>query len=164
MTDHRKGFCAVYQPEDGTSHWQPLPSVGHIISKVTPYNTPYDDFSMGIQVLEPGASIRKHAHERQHEVLFCYTGSGWAEVDGVRHDVKPETLLLMGRGVQHTVHNTGETQMRILWFISPAGLEDWFAAIGRPRQTGEALPEPFPRPENVRDVQDRMRFVRPDGE
>jgi len=163
MTDFRKGHCAVLGPEDGESFWQPLPSTGHIINKVTPYNSPYDDFAMGIQVLEPGAHIREHAHERSHEVLFCYTGTGWAEIDGVRHDVKPETLLLMGRGVQHTVHNTGDTQMRILWFISPAGLEDWFRALGRPRKPGEPLPAPFGRPEDIHAIQDQQRFVRPEG-
>lgn len=164
MGDFRKGFSAVVQPEEGESHWQPLPSVGHVISKITPYNSPHDDFAMGIQVLEPGASIRKHAHERQREILFCYAGTGWAELDGMRHEMRPETTLLLGRGVQHTVHNTGETQMRILWMISPAGLEDWFAAIGRPRAAGEALPAPFPRPEDVRAIQDRQRFLRPEGE
>jgi quercetin dioxygenase-like cupin family protein len=164
MTDFRKGHSAVLQPEDGESFWQPLPSTGHVVAKITPYTSPYDDFSMGIQVLEPGASIRKHAHERQHEVLFCYAGTGWAEIDGVRHEVQPETMMLMGRGVQHTVHNTGATQMRILWFISPAGLEDWFKAIGRPRAPGAPLPAPFPRPDDVREIQDRQRFVRPDNE
>jgi hypothetical protein len=43
----------------------------------------------------------------------------------------------------------------------PPGLEDWFNAIGRPRQPGEPMPEPFPRPENVAEVQERMRFVPP---
>ena len=164
MDDFRKGYSAVLQPEDGQSFWQPLPSVGHVINKITPYSSPHDDFSMGIQVLEPGASIRKHAHERCREVLFCYSGSGWAEIDGVRHAVQPETMMLLGRGVQHTVHNTGDTQMRILWMISPAGLEDWFKALGRPRAAGQALPAPFQRPADVRAIQDQQRFVRPDAE
>ena len=77
--------------------WQPLPSTGYIVNKLTPYNTPYDNFSLGIQVLEPGAHIRRHAHERQHEVLFCYAGEGWAEVGDQRHDVRPETTILIGR-------------------------------------------------------------------
>jgi hypothetical protein len=28
--------------------------------------------------------------------------------------------------------------MRLLWMIAPAGLEDWFCAIGRPRRPGDA--------------------------
>lgn len=33
--------------------------------------------SRGIQVLESGAFIRRHAHERQHEARFCCAGEGW---------------------------------------------------------------------------------------
>jgi quercetin dioxygenase-like cupin family protein len=53
-------------------------------------------------------------------VLFCYAGEGWAEVDGQRHEVRPETTLLIGRAAWHTVQNTGSTQMRLLWMIAPA--------------------------------------------
>ena len=50
--------------------------------------------------------------------------------------------------------------MRLLWMIAPAGLEDWFRAIGRPRQPGEVMPPPFQRPADVAEVQARMRFIR----
>jgi len=155
-----KGCVVVVGPEEGDSHWQPLPSRGYITSKLTPYNTPYDSFSLGIQVLEPGAHIRRHAHERQHEVLFCYAGEGWAEVDGERYEMRPETTVLIGRAMQHTVHNTGAVPMRMMWMIAPAGLEDWFRAIGRPRRPGEALPAAFERPADVAEIQARMRFIR----
>ena len=55
-----------------------MPSTGFVTNKINPYNSPYDSFSTGIQVLEPGAHIRRHAHERQHELLFCYAGHGRA--------------------------------------------------------------------------------------
>ena len=160
MSEFTKGDVVVLGPDEGESLWQPLPSVGYITSKLTPYNTPYDNFAMGIQVLEPGAHIRRHGHERQHEVLFCYAGEGWAEVGDQRYAMKPETMILIGRGVLHKVQNTGAEQMRMLWFISPAGLEDWFRAIGRPRKPGEATPEPFERPADVAEIQARQRFVR----
>jgi mannose-6-phosphate isomerase-like protein (cupin superfamily) len=158
-----KDGILVLQPDEGEGHWQPLPSTGYIISKVTPDNSPYDNFSTGIQVLEPGAHIRRHAHARAHEFLFCYAGSGYAELDDTRHEVMPETLMMIGRGVQHTVFNTCDTQMRLLWFISPAGLEEWFRAIGRPRTPGEATPAAFERPADVAAIQDRLYFVRPTG-
>jgi mannose-6-phosphate isomerase-like protein (cupin superfamily) len=160
MSRFASGSVVVLGPEEGKSFWQPLPSTGYVVNKLTPYNTPYDSFSLGIQVLEPGAHIRRHAHERQHEVLFCYAGEGWAEVGEQRYEVRPETTILIGRAVQHTVHNTGSGQMRLLWMIAPAGLEDWFRAIGRPRRPGDAMPAPFERPADVEKVQARMRFVR----
>jgi hypothetical protein len=64
--------------------------------------------------------------------------------------------------LQHKVTNTGTSQMRLLWPIAPAGLEDWFRAIGRPRRPGEPLPAPFDRPSNVEMIQAQQRFIRPD--
>ncbi len=111
-------------------------------------------------MLEPGAHIRRHAHERQHEVLFCYAGEGWAEVDGQRYEVRPETTMLIGRARGTRCRTPGRGQMRLLWMIAPAGLEDWFRAIGRPRRAGEPMPAPFERPADVAEVQSRMRFIR----
>jgi mannose-6-phosphate isomerase-like protein (cupin superfamily) len=162
--DYAKGTVIVRQPEDGMSFWQPLPSTGYVINKINPYNSPYDTFSTGLQVLEPGAHIRRHAHERSHELLFCYQGVGQADIDGQLHEIQPETMILIGRGLQHKVTNTGTERMRLLWFITPAGLEDWFAALGRPRHVGEPLPAPFDRPSNVEMIQSQQRFVRPDDE
>lgn len=162
MTDFKKGPAIVLQPDDGEAHWQPLPSTGYIVSKITPYNSPYDGLSVGIQVLEPGTHVRQHAHERAHEMLFIYRGTGYAELDGERHDLCEGTLIMIGRAVQHVVHNTGDTQMKLLWMISPPGLEDWFRAIGKPKHPGDEIPEPFDRPDDVQAIQDQQRFIRPE--
>ena len=63
MSDFAKGPVIALGPEDGESFWQPLPSTGYVINKINPYNAPYDSFSTGLQILEPGAHIRRHAHE-----------------------------------------------------------------------------------------------------
>ena len=162
MSSFAKGSVIVLGPEDGESWWQPLPSRGYIINKLSPYNSPYDGFSIGIQVLEPGAHIRRHGHERSHEILVCIRGSGTAEIDGQTYDVREETMMLIGRGLQHKVTNTGAGQMRLIWFISPPGLEDWFRALGRPRKPGEPLPQPFERPTNIRAIQAQQRFIASD--
>src|ERR1700730_10770525 len=117
MSDYAKGAVIALDPEDGESLWQPLPSTGYVINKINPYNSPYDGFSAGLQVLEPGAHIRRHGHERSHELLFCIRGTGSAEIDGKTYDVREETLMLIGRGLQHKVTNTGTDQMRLMWFI-----------------------------------------------
>ena len=91
MSDHAKGIVIALGAEDGELFWQPRPSTGYVINKINPYNSPYDAFSTGIQVLEPGAHIRRHAHERQHELLFCYRGTGQADIEGQLLDVGPES-------------------------------------------------------------------------
>ena len=164
MTEYSKGHAIVLKPEEGESFWQPKPSTGYITSMVTPYNSPYDGFASGIQVLEPGGSVKMHAHERGHELIFVYEGEGYAIVDEERHELSKGSMMVMGRRVQHFVENTGDSQMRMMWVIFPPGLEDWFRAIGKPRTPGEPAPSPFDRPADVAHIQDQQRFVRPDGD
>jgi len=160
MNDYQQGITIVLKPEDGEAIWQPKPSTGFIVNKLNPYNSPCDNFSAGLQILEPGAHIRRHAHERQHEVLFCYRGEGYTEIGETRHALSEESMMLIGRGVQHKVVNTGEVQMRLLWIISPPGLEDWFRALGRPKQPGDTEAPVFERPGNIAEIEARQRFIR----
>lgn len=149
-------------PEEGTSFWQPMPSRGYATVKSSPWDTPHNHFATGIQVLEPGASIREHAHQRNDEILFVYRGTGIARLDGEEHKLEEGTMMVLGRHRQHEVINTGEEQMKIFWVFVPPGLENWFATIGKPRTPGEPMPEPFDRPEDVGAVQDALGFQRPD--
>ena len=160
MSDFEQGITLVLGPEDGEAIWQPKPSTGFIVNKINPYNSPFDSFSTGLQILEPGAHIRRHAHERQHEILFCYRGEGYAEIGEDRHELAEESMMLIGRGVQHKVVNTGTGQMRLLWIISPPGLEDWFRALGRLKQPGDSGAPVFERPANIAEIEKQQRFVR----
>jgi mannose-6-phosphate isomerase-like protein (cupin superfamily) len=154
-----KGVALFVGPEEGASYWQPKPSTGYVTVKLSPYNSPNDLISAGVQVLEPGASVRRHGHERANEILFVYEGTGKAEIDGERHRLAPGATLMVGRHVQHYVENDGQVPLKMFWAIMPSGLEDWFKAIGRPRRPGESAPAPFDRPQNVGDIQKQMRFV-----
>ncbi|HZQ75622.1 MAG TPA: cupin domain-containing protein [Burkholderiales bacterium] len=156
---NEKGVALALGPEEGESFWQPQPSNGYVTVKVSPWNSPHDLVSAGVQVLEPGASVRRHAHERSSEILFVYEGEGKAEVDGVWHRVSQGSTIMVGRYVQHYVENDGSKPLKLFWAILPSGLEDWFKALGRPRTPGEPRPAPFDRPEDLEDVKRRMRFV-----
>jgi quercetin dioxygenase-like cupin family protein len=154
-----KGVALAVGPDEGDSYWQPRPSTGYVTVKISPYNSPNDLISAGVQVLEPGASVRRHAHERANEILFVYEGEGRAEIDGAWHRVRQGSTFMVGRYVQHTVENDGTVPLKIFWAIMPAGLEDWFRALGQPRNPGEPAPAPFDRPVDVEDIRRRMRFV-----
>lgn len=153
--------AVVIGPDEGQSLWQPLPSRGYVTVKLTPQNTPYDDFSSGIQVLPPGCHVREHGHRQNHELIFIYEGMGTVTIDGKTTPLMPGSTVLFGRYARHRIDNTGSTDMKLFWVFTPPGLEDWFSAIGRPRSAGEPMPAPFERPQNVQAVQDRMRFLPP---
>lgn len=154
-------FAAVVGPDEGESLWQPLPSRGYVTVKLTPANTPYDNFSSGIQVLPPGCHVRDHGHRQNHELIFIHQGTGVCTIESRTYPVAPGTTILFGRNAVHRIENTGTVDLQLFWVFFPPGLEDWFRAISRVRAPGETMPEAFPRPENVGEIQERMRFVVP---
>ncbi len=154
-------WWAVIGPDDGDSHWQPLPSRGYVTMKLTPETMPYDSFTSGVQILPPGCHVREHGHKQNHELVFVYEGSGEVEIEGHTYQATKGTTVLFGRYARHVITNTGEVDMAMFWVFMPPGLEHWFRGIGRPRQAGEAMPAAFPRPDNVDDLMEQQRFVPP---
>jgi quercetin dioxygenase-like cupin family protein len=153
--------AVVVGPDEGESLWQPLPSRGYATVKLTPDNSPYDTFSAGVQVLPPGCHVRDHGHRRNHELIFVHAGRGVCSIEDRRYEAVPGTTVLFGRQAVHRIDNTGDVDMTLFWVFFPPGLEDWFRAIGRPRRAGEPMPDAFPRPDHVAEIQERMRFVVP---
>jgi quercetin dioxygenase-like cupin family protein len=151
MTDTHSahGKAVVMQPEEGASWWQPVPANGYAHAKLTPDRTGFDGLSMGYQTIAPHSRVREHSHGGQIELQICFRGSGHVMVDGERHELRPGTACFLGYDVKHEIVNDGDDALVMLWVIAPAGLEDFFAAIGRPRRPGEAAPDPFPRPADV---------------
>jgi quercetin dioxygenase-like cupin family protein len=149
-TETARGRSAVIQPTEGTSFWQPVPANGHADPKLTPANTRYDGLSMGYQTIAPRSRVREHAHGDQIELQICFSGRGRVVVDGVSHPLVPGTACFLGSDVKHEIINETDDELVMLWLVSPAGLENFFKAIGRPRTPGEPAPAPFARPENER--------------
>lgn len=153
--------AVVVPPEAGESYWQPLPSRGYVTVNLSPANMPFDTFTSGIQVLPPGCHVRDHGHRQNHELIFVYEGRGEVRIDDDVYPVEPGSTVLFGRYAVHRISNTGDQDLKLFWVFFPPGLEDWFRAIGRPRSPDEPMPAPFPRPDGVAAIQERMRFVVP---
>lgn len=154
--DTVRGHAVVVQPGEGPSYWQPVPASGHVDPALTPEGTRFDGLSLGYQTIAPGGRVREHSHAEQVEVQVCFMGRGRAVVDGVRHPLVPGTACFVGTDVKHEIVNEGPEELVMLWIISPAGLEDFFERIGRPRRPGEPAPEPFARPADVIAVERAM--------
>ena len=151
-----RGRAVVMQPGDGPSYWQPVPANGHADPALFPANTGFDALSMGFQTVPPGARIREHSHGDQVELQICFRGRGHVMVDGTAHALVPGTACFLGHDVKHEIVNEGPDDLVMLWIVSPAGLERFFAAIGRPRADGEPTPAPFERPADVAEIERRM--------
>lgn len=165
MVDKEQGAAFVVQPGEGQSFWQPVPANGYAEVLVSKRNDPsIGDFSAGIQVIAPGSHIREHQHGTEQEVLFFFEGTGKVLVNGVEHPVQPGTMVYAGHQNAHKIINDTEDDLKMMWMLLPGGLEDFFEAIGRPRAAGEAAPEPFPRPDNVAEIEAQTVFAALDKE
>jgi quercetin dioxygenase-like cupin family protein len=157
-----RGEILVVQPGSEESYWQPLPANGSITTLIAPHLVPMvHKLSMGTQTLPPGGYVREHAHVRQEEAFFFLSGNGKAVVDGVDHRCRPGTVIFIGAQRFHMFVNDGDTDMTWLWMLVPNGLEEFFAAIGRRREPDDPVPGNFPRPADVREIEDRMGFRLP---
>ena len=54
-----------------------------------------------------------HSGDGQQEVYLALRGSGEIEIDGERHTLDPETMVMVGPGVKRKIF-TGEESMRLL--------------------------------------------------
>lgn len=154
-----RGHAVVVQPDEGASYWQPKPANGHADPKLIPSVTGFAGFSMGYQTIAPDSRIRAHSHGDQVELQICFSGRGHVEVAGARHELVPGTACFLGPDVVHEIFNDGEEDLVQLWVIGPAGLEDFFRAIGRPREPGAPAPEPFERPGDVGAIERDSGFA-----
>ena len=168
MADFEPGAAFVRQPDEGESFWQPVPANGYAEVRVSKRDSPKGQgFSSGIQVIAPGCHIREHQHGAEQELLFFFEGRGKVLVNGVEHPVRPGTTAYLGPWNKHKIVNDSPADLKMLWVLVPGGLEDFFQAIGRPRTPGEPAPAPFPRPENVEEIERDTVFAgldqRPSG-
>jgi quercetin dioxygenase-like cupin family protein len=156
VVEAARGRAVVMQPGEGPSYWQPVPANGYSEVKLVPRDTSFPGLSMGFQTVAPGCRVREHSHGSQIELQICFRGKGRVVVDGASHDLRPGTACFLGYDVKHEIINESSDDLVMMWVISPAGLEDFFAAIGRPRRPGEPAPAPFPRPADVVAVERAM--------
>lgn len=152
----------VVQPDEGKSFWQPVPANGHVEVKVVGGADGMSNFDCGVQEVAPGSYVRQHAHDRNEELIFVFAGGGEAEVDGETHAMRPGTVFYLAKDSQHLFRNTGEEPMRFFWTLMPGGLAPFFEAIGRPRDANSPAPSPFPRPDDVKAIEQNTVFGKVD--
>lgn len=162
MKQLKKGPAMVLGPEEGDSYWQPGPHFGYMTVKLGPHNLPSNMLSMGTQVLPPGCHVRAHGHARNDEIFFIYEGRGRVVMDGETRTIEPGSTVVLGRFVEHSIHNDGPGDLKFVWFFTPPGLELVVEGAGRPRKPGEAPPPEFQRPENIAQLLDKAGYATPE--
>lgn len=105
--------------------------------------------------------MREHAHGNNDEIIYVLEGQGKAVVGEEHHAMVPGTTIFLGKSVKHMFINEGDGELKFIATILPAGLEDYFEQVGRPRTPDEPTPEPFAGPENVLEIERNTVFKDP---
>ncbi|MBT0781392.1 MULTISPECIES: cupin domain-containing protein [Paracoccus] len=154
------GQILVLGPQEGKNFYQPVPANGNISVRIAPeFVDIQSPFSIGTQTLPPGGYVREHSHPEHDEALHFIRGTGKAVVDGVEYPIEPGVTIFVGRNRRHMFINDSDAELHWLWFIQPNGLEVFFEEVGRPVIPGEPDPTPFPRPDNVLEIERRTAFA-----
>ena len=134
-------------PGAGEAHWQPEPANGWIEVFCSPGmpGAP-QGCSAGLQTLPPLGKIREHAHPAQTELFWFVEGEALARLDGVVRRVRKGSFLAAPPHIRHGFINDGAYPMTFMWVLVPAGLEDFFRAMGKPLVSVGEDPTPYPRP------------------
>jgi len=153
------GDARIIGPDAGASFWQPVPANGFVRNILNQRMVGGEaNFSLGTQTVAAGSFIREHTHALNEEVIFVIEGRGIARIDGVEHAIEKGSCVYIGRNRKHHFLNPNVEPMTFLWLMLPGGLDEFFAAIGRPRAPGDPAPAPFPRPGNVAEIEARTVF------
>lgn len=75
---------------------------------------------IGVSFFPPGKHSPGHIHKKEEEVVYCLEGNGEIVIDGKPEKIRPGTTVYMPPGSMHSVNNTGEKTIKLLFFFSPS--------------------------------------------
>jgi mannose-6-phosphate isomerase-like protein (cupin superfamily) len=90
---------------DGVMHWARLATGSHLYSE-------WD----GVEwvAFEPGGRAGMHTHSHTEEIWYFLRGAAVIELDGVRHDVSPGSIVVTPQHSSHALWNTGDTRVEYI--------------------------------------------------
>ncbi len=100
------------------------------------------EYSLYELTVPPQLGAPPHIHHREDET-FCVLEGEYEFLVGERTIRAGAGSVVYGpRNVPHTFKNVGTTPARMLAFVTPAGLEEFFAEVGEEATAGSS-PPPF---------------------
>ena len=77
------------------------------------------NFSIHMTEWQPGCQVDNHTHESSMEAMYCISGTGVAQVNGVEYPFYPGAMIVAPPKVTHQITNTGTQLLRVLCVFSP---------------------------------------------
>lgn len=89
----------------------PIPGVAH--ATWAGHDDGLRQLSVWRQTVAPGGATPPHSHDCD-EVVLCQAGRGEVHIDGTAHRFGPDSTIVLPKGLQHQIFNTGAMPMEIV--------------------------------------------------
>lgn len=97
-------------------------------------------FTVVEQIIQPQSGPPPHVHHREDEAFYVLEGK-FLFLSGDKSSIfEGGSFVYIPKGTLHTFKNIDEQPGRLMVIITPAGLEDFFYAIGTPAANLAAPP------------------------
>lgn len=105
-------------------------------------------------LVPPGGGPGPHEHPEIWETFHVLEGEvEFTTENGKQTATKGDIISIPLNGPIHFFKNRSDKMAHLLCTVAPAGLEDFFAEVGRPVAHGEFLPPKPPTPEEMEKIQ-----------
>lgn len=102
--------------------WREFPNhFGGALSKplVTTESAGAKHLDYRISCYQPMAYVAKHTHTLQEQIYHVLDGEGLMEIAGRNHVVRKHDVIYLPPGIEHTIQNSGLTDLVFLVITSP---------------------------------------------
>ena len=142
MTLNQNGI--LLQRGQGSSYWV----VGELYTFKAVGEETDGAYALIELVIQPQGGAPPHVHSQEDEAFYIQEGEVKFTLDDQSLVATPGTFLHSPKGQRHGFTNIGTTPAKILCWLTPAGLEKFFAQVGTPVEEAFSVP-PLVSPENI---------------
>ena len=141
----------VLQPSQGASYWV----LGDLYTFKAVSEETDGKYALLELVVQPQNSTPSHIHSREAEAFFIEAGEVEFQLGDRTLVATPGTFVHSPPGQIHQFTNVGSQPAKMLCWVTPAGLEKFFAAIGTRVEDPTAPPPPV----TPADIEKVMQFA-----
>lgn len=115
-------------------------------------------YAMIEMLVPPQSGPPPHTHSREMESFYIIEGSLSVWQGNQKFTAEAGSLVIAPPGLLHAFKNEGETPVRALALITPAGLEKFFEEVGSPLKQNSGDPEKVASEDLERIVSTAARY------
>jgi quercetin dioxygenase-like cupin family protein len=97
--------------------------------------------------IQPDSGAPPHVHSHESEALYIQEGEFEFQLDEETITATPGTFIHSPQGQRHSFKNLGKQPGKMLCWVTPAGMEKFFAEVGTPAKDEFALSPPVGKPD-----------------